>query len=104
MNTLMAATDVLVCRPGGLMVPEACAMGLPVILQSPVQGHERSNVDFLVNYGAVLLARDVDDVVEKVRFLATHRRRIEQMGESARMVGKPGAVQTVCQRVLAAAR
>jgi processive 1,2-diacylglycerol beta-glucosyltransferase len=104
MNALMAASDVLVCRPGGMMLPEACAAGLPTVLAPPVPGQERSNVDFLVNYGASLMSRDIDDVVDKVRFLATHVRRIEQMGESAHMVGKPGAGQTVCERVLAAAR
>ncbi len=103
-GALMAGSDVFVCRPGGMMIPEACAAGLPAILAPPVPGQERANVDFLVNYGAVLMARDVDDVVDKVRFLATHERRIEQMGESARMVGKPGATQAACERVMASVR
>ena len=103
-GALMGAADVFVCRPGGMMIPEACAAGLPAIFAPPVPGQERANVDFLVNYGTALMARDTDDVVDKVRFLATHQRRIEQMGESARMVGKPGATQAACERVLASVR
>jgi processive 1,2-diacylglycerol beta-glucosyltransferase len=101
---LMAACDVFVSRPAGLMLPEACAAGLPMVLRAPIPGQEVSNVDFLVNYGAALLARDTQDVVERVRFLSTHHRRMEQMAESARIAGKPAATQTVCERVLAAVR
>ena len=104
MHTLMTACDVLVCRPGGLMIPEACASALPIILVPPLPGSEGRNVDFLVNYGVALLARDREDVVDKVRFLATHQRRMEQMRESARLVGKGQAAQTVCERTLAALR
>ena len=103
-GALMGAADVFICRPGGMMIPEACAAGLPAIFAPPVPGQEKANVDFLVNYGVALMARDVDDVVDKVRFLATHQRRIEQMRESARMVGKPGATQAACERVLASVR
>lgn len=103
-HVLMAASDVLVSRPGGLMLPEACASGLPIVLSPPMPGQEGANVDFLVNYGAALMARDFADVVDKVRFLAMHERRMEQMSESARLVGKGGAAQTICERILAAIR
>jgi processive 1,2-diacylglycerol beta-glucosyltransferase len=86
------------------MIFEACASGLPMVLMLPMPGQERATVDFLVNYGAALLARTPTDVVDKVRFLATHARRMEQMSESANLVGKGRASQTICERVLAAIR
>lgn len=104
MHKLMAACDVLVGKAGGLTVSEALAMGLPQVIFNPVPGQEIYNVDFLVNYGAGLLARDEDDVVEKVRFLSTHPQRLEQMSGNAASLGKPSAAQAVCERVLAAIR
>lgn len=104
MNHVMAASDVLVGKAGGLTVSESLAMGLPLVIFNPVPGQEIYNVDFLVNYGAGLYARDEDDVVEKVRFLSTHPRRLAQMAENAGMLGKPAAARAVCERVLAAIR
>ena len=93
---------MLVGKAGGLTVSESLAMGLPLIMYNPIPGQEIYNVDFLVNYGAGLYARDEDDVVEKVRFLSTHPRRLAQMAENADMLGKPAAARAVCERVLAA--
>ncbi|MDR3686317.1 MAG: glycosyltransferase [Coriobacteriia bacterium] len=104
MHKMMHAADVLVGKAGGLTVSEALAVGLPLIIYNPVPGQELYNVDFLVNYGAGLLSRDEDDVVEKVRFLSTHPERLEQMAVNASTLGKPAAAQTICERVLAALR
>lgn len=101
MHKMMKAADVLVGKAGGLTVSESLAMKLPLIIYNPVPGQEIYNVDFIVNYGAGLLARDEEDVVEKVRFLSTHAGRIGQMTENAGLIGRPGAAQTVCERVLA---
>lgn len=104
MHRMMRAADVLVGKAGGLTVSEALAVGLPLIMYNPIPGQEIYNVDFLVNYGAGMLSRDEDDVSEKVRFLSTHPARLKQMAENAGTLGKPGAVQSVCERVLAAVR
>jgi processive 1,2-diacylglycerol beta-glucosyltransferase len=104
MHKMMRAADVLVGKAGGLTVSEALAMGLPLIIFNPVPGQELFNVDFLVNYGAGLQARDEDDVVEKVRFLSTHPDRLQQMAANAGQLGKPAAAATVCERVLATIR
>jgi processive 1,2-diacylglycerol beta-glucosyltransferase len=104
MHKMMRAADVLVGKAGGLTVSEALSVGLPLIIYNPVPGQEIYNVDFLVNYGAGLLSRDEDDVVEKVRFLSTHPDRLSQMAANAGTLGKPEAAQTICERVLAALR
>lgn len=101
MHRMMRSADVLVGKAGGLTVSESLAVGLPIIIYNPVPGQEIYNVDFLVNYGAGLLSRDAADVVEKVRFLSTHRERLAQLASDAAALGKPAAAQTVCERVLA---
>ncbi len=104
MHRMMRSADVLVGKAGGLTVSEALAVGLPLIIYNPVPGQELYNVDFLVNYGAGMLSRDEDDVVEKVRFLSTHPQRLKQMADNAATLGKPAAAQAICERVLAALR
>lgn len=102
MNRMMKAADVLVGKAGGLTVSEALAMGLPLIMFNPVPGQEIYNVDFIVNYGAGLLARDEEDVVEKVRFLSSHGDRLGELSCNARGLGRTNAAQAVCERVIAA--
>ncbi|MDP2182747.1 MAG: glycosyltransferase [Actinomycetota bacterium] len=104
MNTMMMAVDVIIGQAGGLMVSEALAMGLPMIMYGSVPGQELHSVDFIVNSGAGFVSRDDDDVVEKVRFLSTHPERLGQMASNAAALGKPAAARVVCERVMAALR
>lgn len=104
MPQMMRSADVHVARAGGLVTAEALAVGLPLVVCPPMPGHEVHNVDFLVNAGACLLARDDRDVAEKVRFLSTHPQRLGQMVTNAGTLGSADAVQTVCERVLADVR
>lgn len=104
MNKMMRVADVFVGKAGGLTISEALATGLAVIIWDPVPGQELGNVDFTVNYGAGLWARDGGDVADKVRFLSTHPERLEQMAANARRLGRPTAAASVCERVLAAMR
>ena len=97
----MRAADVLVGRAGGATTARAVSIGLPQIIYNPVPGQERRNVDFLVNCGAALFARDADDVEEKVRFVSTHPDRLRQLAENAAALGGVDAVQVVCERTLA---
>ncbi len=101
-RSMMCAADVLLGKAGGLTVSEALALGLPLIAFNPVPGQEVFNVDFLVNYGAGLQARDVEDAVEKVRFLSSHPDRLRQLASNARALGRPDATRTVTEHVLSA--
>ena len=101
LDELVGVADLVVGRAGGSIVPLGLSLGVPLILYNPVPGEERGNVDFLVNCGAALLARDEEDVAEKVRFLSTHSTRLEQMAAGSRGLGRSDAAKTVCERVLA---
>lgn len=100
-ESLLGVADVVVCRAGGLTPIVAMSLGAPLILYNPVPGQERYNVDFLVNSGAALIARDEEDVAEKVRFLATHPKRLQQMVTDSAILSRADAAETICERVLA---
>lgn len=103
-NRMVAVSDLLVGVAGGTAVRGALAMGVPVIVRSPVPRQELGNVDYIVNRGAGLVARDQDDVLEKVHFLSRHTERLGQLRQNAEELGRSTATQTVCERVLAAIR
>ncbi len=98
---LISAADVVVSRAGHIGLYAALSLKVPLIIYTPVPGQERFNVDYLVNCGAALLARDEDDACEKLRFLSTHPERLSEMAGHAGALGRPDATRTVCERVLA---
>ena len=52
MPGLMRATDLLVCKSGGLTIAEAAALGVPLLILDPIPGQEQRNADVLLEAGA----------------------------------------------------
>jgi processive 1,2-diacylglycerol beta-glucosyltransferase len=104
MHVMMRAADVVVGKAGGLTVSEAFAVGAPIIIYDTLPGQQTYNVRFLVTWGAGLEATAEEDVLEEVRFLATHPERLSQLASNAAGLGRPAAARAVCERVLAGLR
>lgn len=56
MPTLMHAADAILCKAGGLIVTEALAASLPLMLVDAIPGQETGNAEYVVNNGAGDLA------------------------------------------------
>jgi len=48
-HRLMACSDLVISKPGGLTASESLALGLPMILNTPIPGQEEGNADFYWN-------------------------------------------------------
>ncbi|MEW6422629.1 MAG: glycosyltransferase [Deinococcota bacterium] len=59
---LLAASDLVVGKAGGLTVAEATALGVPLVIFEPIPGQEEHNAAYLVRHGAGLWARRLTDV------------------------------------------
>lgn len=101
---MIRAADLFVGSAGGWAFRESVASGLPVVIQSAVPGQELHNVDYLVNCGSGMQARNQEDVVEKVRFLSAHPARLTEMAGNAGALAKPAGAQVVCERLIASLR
>ncbi len=98
---VMTASDLAITKPGGLTTSECLAMGLPMIIASPIPGQEERNADFLLEQGAALKASDASAVVWRVKLLLNEPGRLEIMREKARQLGRPDSARTVIDCVLA---
>lgn len=97
---LMKASDLMIGKGGGLTLSEALASGIPMVIFDPITGQEFFNVDFLVNEGAALYARDSDDLVEKVRFLSERKERLLEMKNNTVRLGKPQSSEVICKTIM----
>lgn len=72
-HELMAASDLIVTKPGGLTTAEALALELPMLLYKPLPGQEQDNADYLVDAGLALQAGDLHDLQRKLTNLFQNR-------------------------------
>lgn len=100
MHELMAASDLILTKPGGLTTSEALAMGKPLLILNPIPGQEAANSDFLLEQGAAVKANCLEDLPFKITTLL-QTRKLAQMSCAARALGQPRAAHAVCRETLA---
>ncbi|MDK9718605.1 MAG: hypothetical protein OEL57_11980 [Trichlorobacter sp.] len=101
---VMAASDLAITKPGGLTTSECLAVGLPMIVVSPIPGQEERNADFLLENGAALKACDAGALVWRVQHLLQHPERLAELSDKAQRQGRPDAARKVLATVLGEAQ
>ena len=97
MHEWMRAADLLVTKAGPTTISEASIMGLPMVLNGALPGHERPNVDYVVRAGAGVWAPTCGQVVRAVRELLPASPAMAQMAARARSLAQPDATQRVAR-------
>src|SRR6185503_10294115 len=99
MQELMAVSDLVITKPGGLTSSEALAMGKPLFILNPIPGQEAANSDFLLQNGAAMKANSLDDLTFRLEKLLGSA-RITEMAAAAKRLGRPHASADICREVL----
>lgn len=98
MPMLMHAADFIVCKAGGLIVTEALACGLPIMLIDVIEGQETGNAEFVVDNGAGEVARMPLDMLETLyHWLSNEGRLLQTRANNARRVGRPQAADEIAE-------
>ncbi|MGA9944661.1 MAG: glycosyltransferase [Candidatus Cybelea sp.] len=87
----MHAADLLVTKPGGLTTAEALVAQLPLVLCKPLPGQEERNARVLVEAGAAVRTRRLEELAATVESLLADPLRREEMVTAARRLGRPNA-------------
>lgn len=98
---LLAASDLVVGKAGGLTVAEATALGVPMVIFEPIPGHEEGNAEFLVRAGAGLWPRTLGEVRPAV-LNALDPEQHAELSRNAAHVGRPDAAGHVAQAIMEA--
>ena len=99
MHELMAISDLLITKPGGITVSESLAVGLPMILIEPIPGQEEANADYVVEQGAALKARSVSSLIYKLQSLLSTSQKLKEMSRRALDISHPNAARIVVEAV-----
>lgn len=65
-HELMALSDMIITKPGGLTTSEAVALELPMLLYKPLPGQEQDNASFLMHAEVALQAKDEKSLLEQL--------------------------------------
>ena len=100
MHELMAQHDILITKPGGLIVAEGLASGICMILFRPGPGQEEANVDFLARHGGALCGETPDEVVAALQRCVEDPSLVSRMKMQARELGRPCAAKHAASFIL----
>jgi processive 1,2-diacylglycerol beta-glucosyltransferase len=97
---IMAASDLAITKPGGLTTSECLAVGLPMVVVSPIPGQEERNADFLLENGAAMKACDAGALAWRVDRLLREPHQMAAMRGNALRLGRPDAARVVLATIL----
>lgn len=97
METLMAASDIVVTKAGPGTLMEALAMRRPVVVTEAVGMQERGNIDFVLNYELGAFCPTNERIVAAVNDLSDHERYAATVQRLADAVPRNGAYQIADQ-------
>ncbi len=100
MPMLMHGADCILCKAGGLIVSEALACGLPILLADVIEGQETGNAQYVVDGGAGELTDDPVQALESLcHWLEHDGRLLSQRADNARQLGRPRAAFDIAEQV-----
>ncbi len=95
MHELMAVSDCMVTKPGGLSIAEALVSQLPMIFFHPIPGQETNNVRVLEKYGIGCMPEDVVGIAGELRKLKTSRDAHLTALKLTQRLARPSAVRDI---------
>lgn len=100
MDEYMAASDLIVGKPGGLTTSEALAKGLIFVVVNPIPGQEERNSDHLLEEGAAIRCNNLPTLAYKIDRLLDDPDRLALMRDRVRQLARPLSAQTIVNKLL----
>lgn len=104
MASLMMASDVVMCKSGGLTVTECLCAEAPMVLIGKAYGQEKINVEMLTAAGAAMHVTTARELVNALRYLMDNPGVIDAMLTRARILRKPNAARDIAEAAIELAR
>jgi processive 1,2-diacylglycerol beta-glucosyltransferase len=97
----MAASDILLGKPGGLTTSEALAMKLAFVIVNPIPGQEERNSAHLLEEGVAIRCNNLPALAYKIDRMLDEPGRLARMQENSARLARPRAAYEVVERLLA---
>ncbi|MFA5088824.1 MAG: glycosyltransferase [Candidatus Omnitrophota bacterium] len=95
MDELMAASDAMVTKPGGLSISEALVSHLPLIFFSAIPGQETNNVRVLKEYGVGISDCTAAEIAATLKKYSSSPDEYTAAIEKIKVLARPSAVEDI---------
>src|SRR5262249_33411641 len=99
MHELMAASDILLGKPGGLTTSEGLASGLAFVIVNPIPGQEERNSDHLLEEGVAIRCNNLPVLAYKIDRLLEDPHRLAEMQANSRRLARPRAAFEIVEKL-----
>jgi len=90
---LMAVSDLIITKPGGLSIMELLNMGLFPIFVAAIPGQEQENIKALAAYGVGFTPKNIPQIKDFVMGLKNDPQKLESLKNNISRVARPDACQ-----------
>lgn len=97
MAKLMAASDLIICKSGGLTVTECLCARTPMILVGRAYGQEKANVIMLTSNGAATHVTTARELIDTLNTIDEHPERVHAMLVNAMLLRRPRAALDIAE-------
>lgn len=98
-HELMASSDILVSKAGGLSCAEALATGIPLFILNPLPGQENRNSQFLTSSGPAVAVEGMKELVERITLCLKEPALLKEMSGAASRMGRPDAARAAVRLI-----
>jgi len=99
MHELMAASDIVISKPGGLTTSEVLARKTLMAVIDPIPGQEQRNSDYLLESGVAIRIHDLENGGLKISDLLRNKRRLSIMRSHLKWVSHPQAAYDIIRDI-----
>jgi processive 1,2-diacylglycerol beta-glucosyltransferase len=102
-DEMMAASDLIVTKPGGLTIAESLVSSLPMILVRVIRGQEDNNLKFLLAKGVGVDGGKGEKVWPIIRDFLENPRKLKELKNKAREMAYPDSAVNISKLILSLA-
>lgn len=95
MDELMAVSDAMITKPGGLSISEALVNGLPLVFFNAIPGQETNNIKVLKSYGVGISGFPMEEIAQILNQFQSSPEEYRKAQEKAKAIAKPSAVRDI---------
>ena len=96
---MMRASDLIICKAGGLIVTESLASGLPMMLIHMLPGQEEGNVKYVEEHKAGSFCETPQDAKKSLeKWLENQGKILQEISECAEKMGRPEAAGKIAEK------
>jgi len=96
-DELMAVSDIMITKPGGLSISEALVSNLPMIFFSPIPGQEAKNIEILRKYGIGQNDFSIGSISATIKDYHDHPEKLQSVKKKIAQLARPEAAAKIAE-------